>query len=116
MHWSDQVSETQQGGVTHATIAADYGFEYSDEEVQEDDIDIENQYYNSKGRHCDVSAVSLLEPRGGKVDMPAWPALCATATIHQLCSAGLLEGSDDPQEALKGFQEVVKMEEGQGEW
>ena len=28
---------------------ADYGFEYSDEEVQEEDVDIENQYYNSKG-------------------------------------------------------------------
>lgn len=29
---------------------ADYGFEYSDEDVQEEDVDIENQYYNSKGR------------------------------------------------------------------
>lgn len=28
---------------------ADYGFEYSDEDVQEEDVDIENQYYNSKG-------------------------------------------------------------------
>lgn len=28
---------------------ADYGFEYSDEDVEEEDIDIENQYYNSKG-------------------------------------------------------------------
>jgi hypothetical protein len=27
----------------------DYGFEYSDEEVEEADVDIENQYYNSKG-------------------------------------------------------------------
>lgn len=27
----------------------DYGFEYSDEDVQEEDVDIENQYYNSKG-------------------------------------------------------------------
>ena len=27
----------------------DYGFEYSDEEVEEQDVDIENQYYNSKG-------------------------------------------------------------------
>ena len=29
---------------------ADYGFEYSDEDVQEEDVDIENQYYNSKGK------------------------------------------------------------------
>ena len=42
--------------------------------------------------------------------------LRAAATPHYTCSAGLLEGADDPQEALKGFQEVVKMEEGQGEW
>ncbi|GAB4820519.1 hypothetical protein N2152v2_007565 [Parachlorella kessleri] len=27
----------------------DYGFEYSDEEQDEQDVDIENQYYNSKG-------------------------------------------------------------------
>eukprot|EP00878_Enallax_costatus_P008522 GHUV01008910.1.p1 GENE.GHUV01008910.1~~GHUV01008910.1.p1 ORF type:complete len:373 (+),score=151.55 GHUV01008910.1:186-1304(+) len=27
----------------------DYGFEYSDEEPEEEDVDIENQYYNSKG-------------------------------------------------------------------
>lgn len=29
----------------------DYGFEYSDEEPEEQDVDIENQYYNSKGEH-----------------------------------------------------------------
>lgn len=27
----------------------DYGFEYSDDEAQQEDVDIENQYYNSKG-------------------------------------------------------------------
>ncbi|XWS52670.1 hypothetical protein CRYUN_Cryun11dG0090800 [Craigia yunnanensis] len=27
----------------------DYGFVYSDEEPEEQDVDIENQYYNSKG-------------------------------------------------------------------
>jgi len=27
----------------------DYGFDYSDEEPEEADVDIENQYYNSKG-------------------------------------------------------------------
>ncbi|KAJ7536647.1 hypothetical protein O6H91_12G076200 [Diphasiastrum complanatum] len=53
----------------------DYGFEYSDEEPEEQDVDIENQYYNSKGS---VEA--------------------------------------DPQAALKGFAEVVKMEGEKGEW
>ena len=28
---------------------ADYGFEYSSEDEQEQDVDIENHYYNSKG-------------------------------------------------------------------
>ena len=27
----------------------DYGFEYSEEEQEEQDVDIENQYYNAKG-------------------------------------------------------------------
>ena len=27
----------------------DYGFEYSEEEPEEQDVDIENQYYNAKG-------------------------------------------------------------------
>eukprot|EP00252_Welwitschia_mirabilis_P014702 TRINITY_DN3245_c0_g1_i2.p1 TRINITY_DN3245_c0_g1~~TRINITY_DN3245_c0_g1_i2.p1 ORF type:complete len:442 (+),score=83.74 TRINITY_DN3245_c0_g1_i2:232-1557(+) len=53
----------------------DYGFEYSDEETEEQDVDIENQYYNSKG---------LIE--------------------------------SDPQDALAGFAEVVKMESEKAEW
>eukprot|EP00955_Chlamydomonas_euryale_P094925 364902-Chlamydomonas_euryale.AAC.4 len=32
------------------TASADYGFEYSDEEPDEEDVDIENQYYNAKGK------------------------------------------------------------------
>ena len=27
----------------------DYGFEYSDDDAQDENVDIENQYYNSKG-------------------------------------------------------------------
>ena len=27
----------------------DYGFEYSDDDAEEEDVNIENQYYNSKG-------------------------------------------------------------------
>ena len=30
-------------------LCADYGFEYSDDEPEEEDVDIENQYYNAKG-------------------------------------------------------------------
>lgn len=32
----------------------DYGFEYSDEEPEEQDVDIENQYYNTKGTCLDI--------------------------------------------------------------
>lgn len=53
----------------------DYGFEYSDEEQEEQDVDIENQYYNSKG---------LVET--------------------------------DPEDALEGFAEVVRMEPEKAEW
>lgn len=36
------------GLITDADME-DYGFEYSDEEPEEQDVDIENQYYNTKG-------------------------------------------------------------------
>lgn len=53
----------------------DYGFEYSEEEPEEQDVDIENQYYNSKG-------------------------LAET----------------DPEAALEGFAEVVRMEPEKADW
>ncbi|RYR26785.1 hypothetical protein Ahy_B02g061086 isoform D [Arachis hypogaea] len=53
------VSQLQEPRLSQAEIAhrrdrtdadmEDYGFEYSDEEQEEQDVDIENQYYNSKG-------------------------------------------------------------------
>ena len=42
-------------------VQADYGFEYSDEDNQEEDVDIENQYYNSKGGSLTLAII--------------WPAL-----------------------------------------
>lgn len=39
----------------------DYGFEYSDEEQQEEDVDIENQYYNSKGMLEDEDPKQAIE-------------------------------------------------------
>ncbi|RWW07026.1 hypothetical protein BHE74_00030089 [Ensete ventricosum] len=65
----------------------DYGFEYSDEEPEEQDVDIENQYYNSKGNLLFASDFHL---------------------------AGLVE--TDPEEALAGFAEVVRMEPEKAEW
>jgi len=90
----------------HAVIiigfVADYGFEYSDEEVEEEDVDIENQYYNSKGTdlgRLQLYVVRLLDPS-------------RFGSVH---CAGLLEGNDQT-DALKGFQEVVKMEPDKAEW
>ncbi len=43
-------SQAHAADGTGVYFYADYGFEYSDEEPEEEDVDIENQYYNSKGR------------------------------------------------------------------
>mmetsp|Transcript_37145 Transcript_37145/g.116911 ORF Transcript_37145/g.116911 Transcript_37145/m.116911 type:complete len:438 (-) Transcript_37145:88-1401(-) len=39
----------------------DYGFEYSDDEQEEEDVDIENQYYNAKGSLEDDNPQEALE-------------------------------------------------------
>ena len=60
--------------VVHAVVPQsdeeleDYGFEYSDEEQEEQDVDIENQYYNSKGKlvwHCLGMRCSWVGPPAG---------------------------------------------------
>lgn len=95
-------------------VRADYGFEYSDEEPEEEDVDVENQYYNSKG--------------AGRGDMQLGPAASAfppptpwdagvpcCRSCHCCVCAGMLEG-DDFQEALDGFRQVLTMEQDKGEW
>ena len=40
----------ESGSLTLLSPArSDYGFEYSDDEPEEEDVDIENQYYTAKG-------------------------------------------------------------------
>ncbi|KAL8155564.1 hypothetical protein AgCh_000812 [Apium graveolens] len=39
----------------------DYGFEYSDEEQEEQDVDIENQYYNSKDQETAKNQKKIVE-------------------------------------------------------
>uniref|UniRef100_A0ACD5VDY7 Uncharacterized protein n=1 Tax=Avena sativa TaxID=4498 RepID=A0ACD5VDY7_AVESA len=46
----------------------DYGFEYSDDEPEEQDVDIENQYYNSKGM-VETDPEGALNGFGGVVRM-----------------------------------------------
>ncbi|KAF3618966.1 COP9 signalosome complex subunit 2 [Capsicum annuum] len=86
-HWRLGILEDRGGDLGSASSSVanerggfnedmeDYGFEYSDEEPEEQDVDIENQYYNSKG---------LVET--------------------------------DPEAALEGFAEVVRMEPEKAEW
>ena len=40
--------------LSQTTTTADYGFEYSDEEVDAEDADLENDYYNSKGKEAET--------------------------------------------------------------
>lgn len=82
----------------------DYGFEYSDEEQEEQDVDIENQYYNSKGsfglQYVFVSSISVA-------------TLILTHSLV-LFLKGMVE--TEPEGALSGFAEVVKMEPEKAEW
>jgi len=89
---------------------ADYGFEYSDEEVVEDDVDIENQYYNSKGAPAGHLPPHTLHRKEGRLCIGGTGA---AVTGHG--APGMLEGAD-PKDALRGFAEVVRMEPEKGEW
>ena len=91
---------------------ADYGFEYSDEDVQEEDVDIENQYYNSKG---ELKNIAMVDGPRRTASSHLMPFACHKDMFDALHEhAGLLEG--EPQEALKGFKEVISMEGERGEW
>ncbi len=46
---------------------ADYGFEYSEEEQEGEDVDIENQYYNSKGEAPEAGGDQPAGRRTGRV-------------------------------------------------
>ena len=48
------------------SFTADYGFEYSDDEAQEEDVDIENQYYNSKGDLHSLYILLILLSNNGR--------------------------------------------------
>jgi hypothetical protein len=80
--------------------AGSYGFEYSDESMSEGAVDIENQYYNSKGAFHSPSMSIRQLPSTSK-------------SPHK--AAGNVE-SNSLEEALNGFQEVLKMEGEKGEW
>ena len=95
-------------------IEDDYGFEYSDdEELDEEDIDIENQYYNSKG----TSALPLahVNLRDDDENMPVVARAVTDQLFFASRHAGLLD-SGTPDVALEGFAQVITMEREKGEW
>ncbi|CAL9183531.1 unnamed protein product [Musa hybrid cultivar] len=62
----------------------DYGFEYSDEEPEEQDVDIENQYYNSKGLvETDPEEALAVFPKG------AWARLGMTRAPRKTLGRGV---------------------------
>ena len=56
-------------------FCADYGFEYSDDEPEEEDVDIENQYYNAKGALQAAAQASAAGHRCSARGWAAWLAL-----------------------------------------
>ncbi|KAF3670777.1 COP9 signalosome complex subunit 2 [Capsicum annuum] len=110
----------------------DYGFEYSDEEQEEQDVDIENQYYYSKVKRDLVAfflfslsktlvvrwmVKPLLECRS-VLEMVEHSTVeddgCGVSWFVMILLQGLVEA--DPKGALEGFAEVVQMEPDKAEW
>ncbi|KFM23413.1 COP9 signalosome complex subunit 2 [Auxenochlorella protothecoides] len=67
----------------------DYGFDYSEDEMEEQDVDVENQYYNSKG---------LLETEDGLDE--------ALAGFQQVLE---MECEDREKWAFKALKQIVKV-------
>lgn len=86
----------------------DYGFEYSDDEYAEEDVDIENQYYNSKGALEYFHSISI----GGSNSVIF---IKLRLFLNYFLYAGLIE-SNELKEALPDFKQVLTMEEDKGEW
>ncbi|CAI7848415.1 unnamed protein product [Closterium sp. NIES-54] len=62
----------------------DYGFEYSDDEPEEQDVDIENQYYNSKGlveRDTEAALAGFAEVVQMEGEKGEWYALAIKSAI-----------------------------------
>ncbi|KAG6762085.1 hypothetical protein POTOM_032570 [Populus tomentosa] len=87
----------------------DYGFEYSDEEPEEQDVDIENQYYNSKGSLFSFFVVIFFYQIGLYLSIYLLLFGAKSSVV-----IGLVE--TDPEGALAGFAEVVSMEPEKAEW
>ncbi|CAI0461005.1 unnamed protein product [Linum tenue] len=79
----------------------DYGFEYSDEEPEEQDVDIENQYYNSK---CESPSYAALEERLVKGHGEALKVLSALEAVTGKLLKFLVDQSVIPM-----FEKIVTL-------
>ncbi|KAL8114529.1 hypothetical protein AgCh_021408 [Apium graveolens] len=80
----------------------DYGFEYSDEEQEEQDVDIENQYYNSKGWSSEGHACAEL----GDLNFSGSEVKTLVETVLRLGT-----GSSDLIQAAAANLKVVEKEQ-----
>jgi len=84
----------------------DYGFEYSDEEVEEEDVDIENQYYNSKGLIEGDDPKEALKGFQEVVSMEAEKGEWGFKALKQIVK--LLYKMEDYDNMLKSYREMLE--------
>jgi len=120
----------------------DYGFEYESDEGPEPDVDMENQYYNSKGSFSSSPNLLLLHSPLFFVFfwrrllmqfiiamawcLLAWRSLCSFVLEGRDCLnflffpfSGLVSSAlkeEDPKDAIQGFEKVLTLETEKGEW
>ena len=80
------------------------------QEQDEEDVDIENQYYNAKGGMCAGRADAVLLGSRPRLLTPRDDPCCCCLFMTGLKDA------EDPKEAIDGFNQVVGMEGEKAEW
>ena len=123
----------------------DYGFEYESDEGPEPDVDMENQYYNSKGSFSSSPNLLLLHSPLFFVFfwrrllmqfiiamawcLLAWRSLSSfvlegeivfkLSVLFYFAFLGLVSSAlkeEDPKDAIQGFEKVLTLETEKGEW
>lgn len=90
----------------------DYGFMYLDEdEFNEDEVDIENVYYNVKGVLCD----DLMDECVFFCECECVNGVMKWFDWCEMMFVGLFESGVN-EVVMKGFEEVIVMEYEKGEW
>lgn len=84
----------------------DYGFEYSDEEPEEEDVDIENQYYNSKGMLEGEDPREALDGFRQVVDMEQEKGEWGFKALKQIVK--LLFKMGDRQKMMEAYRQMLE--------